>query len=335
MSIDMSSLDRNKYDQVTPLTPKKWQEAVTNAEAEIKESVSQPNLAHYLTKHEGEMPAWLRNSMLAILVIMAALAFYVSAGKQLLATAAVLNPVVQSQAVIDPRWADVSGYFYLGLGELGTIFFLAAASILPAAYVEVKSRKINFYGVAFRICGIITAMIAIVANISVAAWHIDQTTSVPIYDILATLVPPGTVLMIGVAVERILLMSLEHRAKAVKDYNAANDEYLLIQRDPKSHKSYQQTLNRCILKALYKLGNNEKLLSNDPSLRALAVWRELQDHAEVFDFSVFTNPLASTQVPAEQPTLSSSSNERLTDGQTPPNETQEIHQTEIQLSLLN
>jgi hypothetical protein len=271
-----------ELDHIAGLDTTRWERARHNAREIVRSRLQRPEPSQYAVRVYTRLPEGFTKGMLIVLGIIALAAFWISAGKQIAATDIVLSPIVKEyDNRLSTGWADVGIGLNLLLGELGTILFFTAAGIFPGGSIRWRAFEFKPVSLAFRAAGLMCATFAILANVTITYLHPQK--DVMFYEWFLTLAPPFVVLFIGLYAERLLLMSVEARARAREAYEAAVETYQRYQADPESHPEFVAIWKREIFDQLMKVSaaNRKKIeeaIQANPDVRMLLVQREHLRH---------------------------------------------------------
>ncbi|GEM_PF-6863012 len=269
MSADLSNIPH--------LSAERWQQARQRAIETVRASVPEPDPAHYVSKQGiSAFPAWFMRSLIALLVIVAGAAFWMSAGKQVMAAGMLVDPLSTSER-LTPFWGDVAIVLSLAFGELGAILFQVAAAVF-----EGRGKRLTF-----RLFAVLCAALAVIANVSITATH--EIAPIAVFQWFMTLIPPIAVLGIGMLIEGLVMASLKARAEQRAAYQAAMDEYHRAQANPDKHPDFGRTWAKAIYDELCRYKRDRDLIlplvEQDRAVMLQLVQREYADHMawETFD----------------------------------------------------
>ena len=233
------------------LTRSEWESVKSTADAEVIGKLRLPDTddPKYKVRAFSKYPQWLIVVISAILLLVAVAAFWISAGKQIAATALILDPLGNSYNHLSGTWSNIGDLFALAFGEGATILFMLASSVLsgdPMTMNISEKRSLTFKPavVIFRLFAIVGASLAIVANISITSMH--DTAGQPVYAWMFALVPPITVLAIGLLVENLVMGTLKARADVVALLDAETNHYYACKEKPALHKEWFSIICRLI-----------------------------------------------------------------------------------------
>lgn len=278
-----SSIDNQYPDlaQVASLDSARWERARNNARETIRNRARKPDPKRFQPRGFGRFPAYVNVGMILLLAVVAASAFWISAGKQIAATDLVLKPVIEDYKRLSTGWVDIGIVLNLLLGEIGTVFFFTASGIFPGAMIRIKSIQINKLALAFRVAGVLCAVFALAANITISAKH--PQSDVWFYNWYLTLAAPIIVLFIGLFAERFLLSALDERATMREAYNTAYDGYEKLLNDPEHDPQFRNVWGNEVIDQLRKVSPKNKsavdgLIELDPDNRSRLFHRERVKH---------------------------------------------------------
>lgn len=258
---------------LTALTTAQWQAARVKAEEQLFKRLRAPDLADYTAQSYSQTPRWVTLSIVGVLSVVAALAFFVSAGKEIASAWMLFAPIVKDYSEkLSPFWADGSSVSLLVMGELATIAFTVASGLFPE-----DGRKHNRW---FICIAWLSAGIAFAANASITISHEANMalSGIVVFGWLLTFLPPIIVLGIGLSFERILMQQLEARVAAKVAYEKALSEYNLYKNRPEAHEDFLGIWCSVVYDALHAITRNKALidgaLEDDPNLqRQLVQWQ--------------------------------------------------------------
>jgi len=124
------------------LTTARYEATKEAAKKIILNKLVEPQWANYRSRGLSDLPNWIVYAAIMLLLIVAGASFWISAGKEIAATALVLEPIGAAYDHLSPLWSNVSVVAALALGEAGTILFMLAASVLGGEGASV-SRNIT------------------------------------------------------------------------------------------------------------------------------------------------------------------------------------------------
>jgi hypothetical protein len=264
-------------ESIPHLSAERWQKARQRAIETVRASVPEPDPAHYISQRGiSTFPAWFTRSLIALLVIVAGAAFWMSAGKQVMAAGLLITPLSASPR-LSSFWGDTAIVLSLAFGELGAILFQVAASVF-----EGRSRRL-----AFRTFAVLCAALAVIANVSITATH--QVGEVAVFEWFMTVLPPVAVLGIGMLIEGLVMHSLKARAEQRSAYQAAMVAYRQAQADPEKHPDFGRTWAKAIFDEMCRYKRDRDLImplvEQDHTLMFQLVQREYAEHMawETFD----------------------------------------------------
>jgi hypothetical protein len=259
------------------LSAERWQQARQRAIETVRASVPEPEPSHYISRQGiSTFPAWFTKSLIALLMIVAGAAFWMSAGKQVMAAGMLITPLSTSPR-LSPLWGDAAIILSLAFGELGAILFQVAASVFDG-----RGRRL-----VFRTFAVLCAALAVIANVSITATH--QVGEVAVFEWFMTLIPPVAVLGIGMLIEGLVMFSLKARAEQRAAYQAAMDEYRRVQASPDKHPDFGRTWAKAIFDEMCRYKRDRDLIlplvEQDRAVMLQLVQREYADHMawETFD----------------------------------------------------
>jgi hypothetical protein len=262
------------------LTSERWLNARQRAQETIRNSVKQPVESAYSLPAFSSYPNWLIRGIVGLLAVVAFSAFWISAGKQVSATALILDPLVTDYHRLSGQWVDASILLVLAMGEAGSILFSIAASVLAGDPVHLKRFSFKPTALIFRCFAFICAMFAILANVTITAIH--RANGAEFYAWFLTLAAPCLVLAIGLVIERLVMQSLKARAEQKSRYAGALIEYQKTQDDPELHKDFKAVWARAVYDEMIRYKKDRDLIlplvNDDPQIKALLVQREYQNH---------------------------------------------------------
>jgi hypothetical protein len=257
-------------EMIPHLSAERWQKARQRAIDTVRASVPEPDPAHYISQRGiSTFPAWFTRGLIALLVIVAGAAFWMSAGKQIMAAGMLITPLSASPR-LSPFWGDTAIILSLAFGELGAILFQVAASVFDG-----RGRRL-----VFRTFAVLCAALAVIANVSITATH--QVGEVAVFEWLLTLIPPVAVLGIGMLIEGLVMHSLKARAEQRAAYQAAMVAYRQAQADPEKHPDFGRTWAKAIFDELCRYKRDRDLImplvEQDRAVMLQLVQREYAEH---------------------------------------------------------
>lgn len=284
---------------VPGLTSQRFEQARRAAQESIRQSVPKPVEQTYHRAGSG-IPQGVVYAAIAMLLIVAFAAFVISAQKQIVATADILYKMAAEHDQLTPFLAGAGVIAGLALGELGTILFSIAASVLRGEPYTV--RRVTFYPTAliFRLFSVGCALFAILANASI---HTGEGA----FAVYFTYIPPITVIAIGLVVEALVMDTVKTRASQRQRFLAAFAEWELYQNEPERHKTFKSVWARAIYDELGRFKKDrvliDPLVEKDKQVMALLVQREYQTHMvwEAFSLDVPATPRPISPLPESQP----------------------------------
>jgi len=263
-------MNNDTIEQIPHLNGNRWEKTIIKAKQQVINALTKPHLDDYVKESMNSIPAGLYRALIAMLAIVAIAAFWVSAGKQISATAMLLEPVVKTSDHLSQGWADVSVIGMLALGEIGTILFSVACSVLS----EDRAKAI-----VFRIASIGCAMFAILANVTITMRDNEGST---VYAWFLTLAPPLIVIVVGLVIENLMLRSVKARSEAQRAYDIALRDYDYYRARPDLHPTFNQRWYSAIYDELcYYKGVKvviEELVHANEQFKAALVKREIDAH---------------------------------------------------------
>lgn len=263
-------MDNSNINSIPHLNSNRWEKTIIKARQQVVNGLTKPQLDDYVKESMNSIPAGLYRMLIGMLAVVAIAAFWVSAGKQISATASLLDPVVRTSDHLSQGWADVSVIGMLALGEIGTILFSVACSVLS----EDRPKAI-----IFRISSVGCAMFAILANVTITMRYDEGST---VYGWFLTLAPPLIVIAVGLVIENLLLRSVKARSEAQHAYDVALREYDFYREKPDLHPTFNQRWYSSIFDELcyYKPVKIviEELIHENEQYKAVVVKREIDAH---------------------------------------------------------
>lgn len=263
---------------IRPLTTAKWDAAIEYARNVTLQGNHEPNREMFKPK-PNKYPRWVTMPLLLGLVVILFAAWWVSAGKQILVVDDFLAPLLASdtRGRISQMWANISIIATLLLGEVGTLTFSLIAAIFPGE--RIGNSRVYLNELIFRIAATISAGIALISNITLTALHTEELRGQIVFAWTFTIVTPLAVLVVGYALERMMLGSLESKAEALDHYNIAYAHYLAIADDPTKSPLYIDHLRRAVLDQLRSISAANKAqidaaIDATPSIRRMLFERE-------------------------------------------------------------
>ena len=263
-------MDNNTINSIPHLSGNRWEKTIIKAKQQVINALSKPRLDDYVRESMSSIPTGLYRALIAMLAVVAIAAFWVSAGKQISATASLLEPVVKTSDHLSQGWADVSVIGMLALGEIGTILFSVACSVLS----EDRAKAI-----VFRVASIGCAMFAILANVTITMRDNEGST---VYAWFLTLAPPLIVIVVGLVIENLMLRSVKARSEAQREYEIALREYDFYRDKPELHGTFNQRWysaiydELCYVRAVKVV--IEELVRDNEQYKVVLVKREIDAH---------------------------------------------------------
>jgi hypothetical protein len=288
---------QSPLESIPHLSSTRWDRTIIKAKDQVRNSLMKPVLDDYVKESMNSIPTGLYRAIIGALVVVAIAAFIVSAGKQIVATSTLLEPVVKTSDHLSQAWSDVSVIGLLAIGEIGTILFSAVCSV----FSEDRSKVI-----IFRVSSIGCAMFAILANVTITMRYGEGDT---LYGWFLTLAPPVIVISVGLVIENLLLRSVKARAEAQRTYDIAMRDYDYYREKPEQHATYKRRWYLSIYEELtYRREDRlliETLVRQDERIKAVIVKREIEAHEfwEAMEVELTARP---TQPPSAGDMLSSS-----------------------------
>jgi hypothetical protein len=264
-------------DEVRHISIESWNNAVDAAKKTVRESIPEPDFNEYLQSNIQELPSWVTKPVFAGLTLLALLALFISAGKQLAAADLVFGDLVHITDRVSPFWVSTTLIAMLLCSELGSLLFGLAAGIFHNRTAQL----------VFRAFSIASAFLALGANVTITAAH--PVHDAVIFQWFITIFTPLIVLGVGFAYEHMLLGYLHARVNATHQYKADFEAYRTAQRTPERNPQYKNTLFRNVLNALRDAQpNNKKKLfefsaNTDPDFRRFVFLREYSRHTVTLD----------------------------------------------------
>lgn len=251
---------------LNPLNVKRWEDARATAEATIRARLKEPDRALFF-KRESDRPPLLSGIVTALLIVVAATSFLISAAKEIAAADIVLRGLPEVSDRLSASFISWLIVFVLALSELGVILFGLAVHDQPGRSGRLLLR-------AFQI----TCMcVALGANITITVQH--PIWNALVFDWLLTLVPPVVVIGIGLVMEAQAQRAIESRAGALREYRAAESAYQIALATPEAHPEFMGVWGKCIIEQV--IGRNQShraqlaaWLDERPALRAEIAQRE-------------------------------------------------------------
>jgi len=224
-----------------PLTRSQWLDCEDKARSAVIASIPKPEKAQFEVENFAAYPRWLTLALTIGLLIVAAGALYVSAGKQLAAGDIVLKSVLTHTDRVNEFWVSTGLIVLVVMGEIGALTFGLSAGLL--AQTRTAKR-------VFRAFMVMSAAIALLANISMTASY--PQNEVIVFQWFITILAPSLVLGVGFVFENLLMQELEKRAARIKAFNDAVQFYHAVLRDPKTAlpERYQNELVYAVGEAL-------------------------------------------------------------------------------------
>lgn len=260
----------NILNSIPHLNSNRWEKTIVKAKQQVVNSLTKPRLEDYVKESFNTASRLQNRVIIGALVVVAIAAFWLSAGKQISATATLLEPVAGDSAHLSRGWSDIGVIASLALGEVGTILFSAACSWLS---------EDKFKVIIFRVFSIICAMFAILANITITMKYGEGST---LYGWFLTLAPPLTVIAIGLMIESLLMRSVRSRAEAQHAYDTAMKDYDYYCERPEMHPTYNRRWYEGIFDEMcYYRPAKETILAlvaDNEQYRAVIVLREKEYH---------------------------------------------------------
>lgn len=287
-------------ENIRHLTNIQWEKALAKAKEVIgNRQISEPNRADFFQR-ESDYPPLLVNTVLVLLALVAAAAFFISAGKQVVAFDVISDPLhVRYSGRISQSYIDVIVIAALLLSEAGVILFGLASNIFTAD--RSRQRILRAFQVACMV-------IALSANISVTAQNL--AADMPVFDWLVTFLAPIIVIGVGLVIEQLAHRWIIQRVRAVSDYNTALMDYKQVSAHPEKHPEWGAVWGAEILDALIRASASnrlliEELIAIDPTCRREIVTREWARHQWSFDPEQLSkSPQVAAQLPVSgQPQL--------------------------------
>ncbi len=230
----MSTEYNPDLSHVPQLSTERWQQAHEQAIKVIRASVQPPDRQHYISQRITNAHGPLFYLMLFAVMLAA---FWISAGKQIIGAASLIDPLT-SQARLSAGWGDWAIALTLAFGELGSLVFMIAVG--SAANVTKQRVFLSF--------ALLCAAVALIANISVTASHVNQEYLA--FDILLTVLPPLTVLGVGLILEDDLMKSSRQKAQHEAAYQSAREEFERVQTDPESAPNFKKVWAKAVYNEL-------------------------------------------------------------------------------------
>jgi len=263
-------MNNSTIESIPHLNGNRWEKTIIKAKQQVINALTKPRLDDYTKESMNSIPTGLYRGIIVLLAIVAIAAFWTSAGKQISATAMLLDPVVKTSEHLSQFWADVSVIGMLAIGELGTILFSAVCSVLA---------EDKFKVIVFRVASIGCAMFAVLANVTITMRYDEGST---VYAWFVTLAPPLIVIAVGLVIENLLLRSVKARSEAQRAYDIALRDYDYYRARPDLHPSFNQRWYSAIYDELcyYKPMKFaiEELVRENEQYKAVLVKREIDSH---------------------------------------------------------
>jgi len=262
--------------QLVPLTTARWETARTRAEELVRGRIKAPLKAQF-TVTDSEYPQSLIVAVLALMVIVAMAAFYISAGKEIMAGDMISAILATASVRISPAYVSGVLVAILLLGECGALLFGLAARIFG-------QRRIVL--VFLRVCQGGCVLIAMMSNATVTLAY--PVVAAMVFDWFITLAAPALVIGIGLIIEELIASWLLVRQQAIDNYNRAMANWRQAVDDPAKHPDFNRIWGESILEQLIGASKHNRetipaLIDETPQIRAVIVSREYQRHQWGFD----------------------------------------------------
>lgn len=268
MTTQISQDSIEKFYQLQRLDKNARKRADATTHSEIRAKVSQSS--------KTDLTSILSRSMVYIVLFAIGLiALYLSAEKQFMAASELFSAIMGKAETDSIRRSQFALLFF---GEINAIFSMAIATSLPHHYLTIKTYKINISAALCYFWAFVSAMIAIVGNVTITINKYNALQGVAVLAWIETLVPPFAALYVGWTGERLWHV-----------WSTALSNTKLWKADPTQHPEYRKRLYDNIIAELYKYAGNRELLENDRALKAMAYsveMAEMTDNPEIIDVSM-------------------------------------------------
>lgn len=271
-----------------------WQAAERKAGEDVCRAVHPPQERDFTAASFSKYPRWLSTGMGIVLILVASGAFWISAGKQIVASDMAMGYLTDSSR-LSASYVSIAIVCGLLFGELGTFLFGLASAIYDGQAVKM----------VFRVAALVCAAFAVISNVTVTALHVHQQQDIAAYVWFITVAAPVLVLALSLALERQVLAVLDERAKAATEFEIARRAFDGWRLNPASHPDYQRYLCLRVMEVYRrKLGTGNTIL-NEPEIIQAVFIRDVTVYGALPNFTQL--PSGST-TPALPPTVEPMSN---------------------------
>lgn len=269
--------------QYANLTPERYEVAKTAAKKQILDRNPEPMPKDFEHRSFSKYPVWMMNLVIVGLIAVIMVGFYISSAKFIIGADQVIGSVVHSSDRLSGFYLDSSIVLALIFGELGTILFSLSSAIFEDKDVVLLGLRFRPAVAIFRIASVISALIALSANIGISVLHVQVWQSISLFGWLLTIVPPLSILACSLILEKLFLGIIENRAKARAEYTTAHMEWVKTSGDPELHPDYIGCLATQILEQLVRVSQKnkriiEQAIEENPLIRIDIAKAEIARH---------------------------------------------------------